>query len=110
MKSSTTKETIKRLQLAREYIDKYFLEIGEVKEIAEYCAMSEYHFYRCFKEAYQQTPNQYLTQKKLHMAKELLQQTSHSVSQIALMCSYPDVFTFSKAFKRFFGYPPSSLR
>lgn len=91
-------------------MDQYYLEINGVKEIADHCAMSEYHFYRRFKQVYEQTPHQYLTQKRLSMARDLLQQSTYSISQIALMCSYPDVFTFSKAFKRFFGFTPSSLR
>jgi AraC family transcriptional regulator len=110
VKPTTKKELLRRLQMAKDYMDQYFLEIEGIKEIAEYCSLSEYHFYRRFKEVYQMTPNQYLTQKKLVMARDLLRQQDYTVTQIALMCSYPDVFTFSKAFKRLYGLSPSDAR
>lgn len=110
VKSTTKKELLRRLQMAKDYMDQYFLEIEGIKEIAEHCALSEYHFYRRFKEVYSMTPNQYLTQKKLGMARDLLRQEEYTVTQIAMMCSYPDVFTFSKAFKRLYGISPSDAR
>lgn len=110
VKPSTKKEVLQRLQLAKEYINANFLQIAEIKEVAEHCNMSEYHFFRRFKEVYKKTPYQYITEQKMQLAKDLLLQKEHSVSDIAILCSFPDVFTFSKAFKKFFGVPPSMIR
>jgi AraC-like DNA-binding protein len=110
VKQTTKQDLLQRLEAAKDYIDERFLEIAEIREVAEHCAMSEYHFYRRFKEVYNQTPNQYLTEKKLLFAKELLLQKKLTVTEVANACNYPDVFTFSKAFKKFFGITPSSLR
>ncbi len=109
VRPSTKKELFRRLQLARDFMDQHFLEITEIKEIAEFCAMSEYHFFRRYKEVFEQTPYQYITEKKLQLAKDLLLQKKHSVTEVAMLCSYPDVFTFSKAFKKFYGVTPSSV-
>jgi AraC-like DNA-binding protein len=46
----------------------------------------------------------------MQLAKQMLLEKSHSVSDIAILCSFPDVFTFSKAFKKFYGIPPSMVR
>ena len=43
------------------------------------------------------------------MAKELLAGGQLSITQIAGMCNFPDVFTFSKAFKRHFNITPSGF-
>ena len=72
--------------------------------------MSEYHFFRSFKQAFGMTPYQYLTTKRMNLAKELVQEGEKKISDIALICNFPDVFTFSKAFKRYYGVPPSAMR
>ena len=110
VKPSTKKEVLQRLHQAKEYIDANFLQISEIKEVADHCTMSEYHFFRRFKEVYKKTPYQYITEKKMQLAKELLLQRTHSVSDVAILCSFPDVFTFSKSFKKFYGIPPSMVR
>lgn len=107
---STRREVLQRLQKAKEYIDTNFLQIKEIKEVANHCQMSEYHFFRRFKEVYKKTPYQYITEQKMHLAKYLLKGSKYSVSEIALRCNFPDVFTFSKAFKKFFGLPPSFMK
>jgi len=110
VKSSTRKEILLRLHQAKEYIDINFLQIKDIKEIADYCRMSEYHFFRRFKEAFKKTPYQYITEQKMHLAKYLLKGSKQSISEIAFSCSYPDVFTFSKAFKKFYGVSPSLMK
>lgn len=109
-KPSARKEALKRLQQAKEYIDINFLQITNIKEVADHCRMSEYHFFRRFKEAFKRTPYQYITEQKMHLAKYLLQGSHYSISEIALRCNFPDVFTFSKAFKKFYGIPPSAMK
>jgi AraC family transcriptional regulator len=110
VRASTKKEILQRLQEAKEYIDINFLQISEIKEIADHCRMSEYHFFRRFKEVYKKTPYQYITGQKMHLAKYLLKDTNNSVSEVALSCNFPDVFTFSKAFKKFYGIAPSLMK
>lgn len=109
-KPSTRREVLQRLQQAKEYIDINFLQIKEIREVASHCRMSEYYFFRRFKEVYKRTPYQYITEKKMHFAKHLLKQSKHSVSEIAFYCNFPDVFSFSKAFKKFYGIPPSLMK
>jgi AraC family transcriptional regulator len=109
-RTSTKKELLQRLRLAKEYIDINFLQIKEIREVADHCRMSEYHFFRRFKEVYKKTPYQYITEQKMHLAKYLLKGTMQSVSEIAASCHYPDVYSFSKAFKRFYGISPSLMR
>lgn len=110
VRPSTKKETLQRLHVAKEFMDTNFLHIAEIKEVAEHCNMSEYHFFRRFKEVYKKTPYQYITENKMQLAKQLLLEKKHTVSDVALLCSFPDVFTFSKAFKKFYGISPSLIK
>jgi AraC-like DNA-binding protein len=109
-KTSTRKEILQRLQQAKEYIDTNFLQIKDIKEIADHCRMSEFHFFRRFKELYKKTPHQYVTEQKMHLAKYLLKGNKKSISEVAFSCSFPDVFSFSKVFKNFYGLPPSLIK
>ena len=110
VKPSTRKELLERLQHAKEYMDIYFLHIKEIKEVAAFCKMSEYHFFRRFKELFKKTPYQYITEQKMRLAKCLLKDNHKAVSEVAFTCNFPDVFTFSKAFKKFYGIPPSLMK
>ncbi len=109
VKWATRKELLQRLNVARKYMNESFLQINEIAEVATICNLSEFHFYRSFKEAFGTTPYQYLLTCRLNFAKELMQQNNQSLSSIALACNFPDLFTFSKAFKRQFGVSPSAF-
>ena len=109
VKPETRKEILRRLKVARQFIDEEYLTIGEVSKVASYCAMSEFHFYRSFKQAFGTSPYQYLLSKRLDHAKQLLLEGNISITAIAAQCNFPDIFTFSKAFKRQFSVPPSKM-
>lgn len=110
LKLSTRKEVLKRLNIAMEYMDANFLTIENINEIAKVCAMSEYHFYRSFKQVYQTTPYQYLLAKKLHIATELITGQGAPLNEVAVFCGFPDISSFSKAFKKYFLVTPSAYR
>ena len=108
-KKETRKEIFRRLKTAKQYIDEEFLCIDEISQVAKICNMSEFHFFRSFRQAFSITPYQYILHKRLQLAKELLLGDQLSVTQIAGHCNFPDVFTFSKAFKRKFKIAPSGI-
>ena len=108
VKWTTRKELLQRLNVAKQYMNESFLQVNEIADVATICNLSEFHFYRSFKEAFGITPYQYLLSCRLNFAKELMQQKNQSLSSIALACNFPDLFTFSKAFKRQFGVSPSA--
>ena len=62
--------------------------------------------YRLFKGKYGIGPKEYLTRVRLNKAKWLLSK-EYSVAECASMVGYSDTFTFSKAYKKFYGVSPS---
>jgi AraC family transcriptional regulator len=110
VKAETRKELLRRLNSGRQYMDENCSGINGVQEVAVACNMSEFHFYRSFRQAYGITPYQYLLNKRLAVADNLIRTTGISITDIALHCNFPDLFTFSKAFKRRFAVAPSRLR
>ena len=109
VKASTRKELLYRLMRGREYMDDNFLNCLDIKGIAQAANVSEFHFYRSFKQAFKITPHQYLLKRRLAHSKALLAAGHANVKGVAMICGFPDAFTFSKAFKKFFGFSPSML-
>ncbi len=107
LKSNTKKEILRRLIKGREFIDDNFRKKIGVKEIAGYSCLSEFHFFRSFKEAFGITPHNYLIRKRLNAADKLLRDRRVSIGEIAFECGFADIHSFSKSYKKQFGVPPS---
>ncbi|ULL17069.1 AraC family transcriptional regulator [Paenibacillus sp. H1-7] len=82
------------------------LRIGELAELA---GMSEKYFINYFKQALGVTPGLYIYQLKMNHARELLYSKRYTIQQIAGMLGYPDPFSFSKSFKKYYKVPPSQF-
>ena len=70
---------------------------------------TEYHFYRLFKSVFGISPHQKLVQNRLHFACNLLRSRKATVTEAALSGGFPDVYSFSKSFKKHFGFSPSLI-
>jgi AraC family transcriptional regulator len=110
VKLETRKELLSRVSFGKKFIDENFLAINEMNEVAVASSLSEFHFFRSFRQAYGITPYQYMLNKRLALANELIKKAEMSITEIAFHCNFPDLFTFSKAFKRRYGISPSHLR
>ncbi len=109
-KDITRKEIMKRLLSGKAYIEDNYLNNPSLEEISSFSNLSKYHFLRCFKLAYQQTPFECIQNKRLEHAKTVLQKGDVELKNIALLCSFSDLASFSKAFKRKFGVSPSTIQ
>ena len=109
VKPSTRKETLRRLCVGKDFMDDNFLNNPGVGEIADRASMSEFHFFRSFRQAYSITPYQYMLKRRLEFSKALMAKNDQKLSDIAASCGFPDLFTFSKAFKRQYGLSPSKI-
>ncbi len=109
LKTSTRKELYLKLLKAQEYINTCFLSPIKINEVAAYCGLSEYHFFRLHKSTFAISPLQYVLQKRLNYAQQLLKTKNASITETAYASGFSNVFTFSKSFKKHFGYPPNEI-
>jgi AraC-like DNA-binding protein len=103
-------DAYRRLIRARELIDDCFDHPLQLNQLSREACFSTYHFLRLFKQAFQLTPHQYLVHKRLEKAKELLQFSSLSVTDVCFEVGFQSLGSFSSLFHRLTGQSPLSYR
>lgn len=97
------------LHPAFQYIHDQMHKPIKVIELANLIGMSEKYFITYFKKTLGITPGQYIYQLKMNKARDFLYQKNHSIKEIASLLGYPDPYSFSKAFKKYYHIPPSQF-
>jgi AraC family transcriptional regulator len=106
LRSSTRSELLRRLTIGRELIEAQKDETLDVNTIARGAMMSSSHFFRSFKKVYGLSPYQYHQKRRLERAASLLRTRQMNATEVAFECGFPDLPSFSKAFKKAFGQSP----
>jgi AraC-like DNA-binding protein len=99
-----------RLYAARRWMDQNYFKPLTLEEIARQACVSRFHFLRLFKSAFSQTPHQYLMQRRIQKAKEMLTAGGHSVTDVCFEVGFESLGSFSHLFRRQVGHPPASYR
>lgn len=110
VKYQTRKDLFRRLCKGKRFLDDNFNEKISINSAAIHASLSEYHFFRLFKAAFNITPQQYLNNKRLLIALNLLRKENHSITEVAIATGFSDVYSFSKSFKKHFGMSPSIIK
>lgn len=81
----------------------------KISDLAELVGMGERNLCKSFCEVYGSSPKRYLTDLRMKRAKELLR-VDHTVTEVARMVGFRDVYHFSTCFKKEFGISPLGYR
>ncbi len=106
-KLSTRMELLRRLKLAKAYIEDSPAQNPGISELSEIAMMSDFHFIRSFKQAFGLSPHQYHIKCRMEKAAFLICKGKNTISEIAAFVGFPDVHSFSACFKKHFGCAPS---
>jgi AraC family transcriptional regulator len=109
-KRSTREELFRRLHVARDFIEASYLENLNLFSIADVVNLSPHHFLRLFKQTFEITPYQFVTHKRLELAKKWLQETDKDVTDICFDLGFDSLGTFSRSFKARFRVAPTQYR
>ncbi|MBR7133137.1 MAG: helix-turn-helix transcriptional regulator [Clostridia bacterium] len=94
-----------------EYIEKHFDSLDLTnKGLAEVCGISEAYFRKLFPEYFGTTPKQYVLEIRMRKAKQLLEGSKQTVTQVAEKCGFSNIYYFCRAFKGYTGLTPSEYR
>jgi AraC family transcriptional regulator len=108
IKTSTKRELYKRLYQAKDYIDSCYTSPITLNKLSNIACLNNAYFLREFKKFFHLTPYQYVIQKRLELAKELLQNQDASITEICFAIGYEDVSSFTKLFKSHFRLSPET--
>ncbi len=100
----------RQLQRVLEYIEVHLSESLHLSALAKIVDMSESHFSRSFKKSTNIAPHQYLLNRRVEKAKQLLQQPQLSILAVALECGFAHHGHLSRHFKRIVGTTPKQFR
>ena len=78
--------------------------------LADFAQLSPFHFIRRYQQLTGRTPMADVRQIRLENARELILTTDLSLKHISRRCGLGSEYSFSRCFRRQFGYPPSQLR
>ncbi len=92
------------------YIDQHFRDSIDQKELAKRCGMTTFRFSRLFKEANGLGFTDYILNKRMNFAKELLDNSQMPITSIGYEAGFKDPSYFARAFKQFANCTPSEYR
>lgn len=97
------------LARARAHLDQQFREPICLPELAAIAGVSPFHFQRLFKEFFGVSPNERQRTLRLNAAKDLIEK-GMSVTEACFDVGFQSPSSFTRFFKREFGFSPVSLR
>ncbi len=92
------------------YMETHFTEHIRISELSAMTHLSERHFTRIFYEAYHTTPTDYIQSLRMKHARNLLKNTSLSVSDISVQSGFYDSNYFARRFRKLYNTSPSAFR
>jgi len=103
-------ETLQRLGRAREFIDHCYDHPLSLDQISEKACFSRYHFLRLFRQVFNKTPHQYLIERRIEKAKELLSSEQLRVTDVCFEVGFQSLGSFSSLFHKYVGHAPITYR
>lgn len=110
LRRATREELYRRLHLARGYADVHLAEPITLHDMAGVAGLSPNHLLRTFRALFGRTPHQYLVERRIHRASELLRDGELPVTEICFAVGWQSPGSFSTLFRRHVGMSPVAYR
>ena len=104
------KEYMETVLNACSYINHHYQENITLEQVASISGFSKFHFTRIFKQCMDMTFYEYLNEKRITKAEELLYTTVLSITDIAMNSGFSSISAFNRTFKSIKGCSPSEYR
>ena len=96
-----------KIMPALEFIAKNYNRPIKNEELAKISGISDVYFRKLFTAVMGVPPNVYIHKTRINKAKEMLKSDYSSITEIAASLGYPNIYDFSRDFKKYVGVPPS---
>jgi len=110
LKDTLKKNHLSTIEQAKAYLADHFMDDISLKEIADHCCISAFHFSRIFKTFTSCSPHQYVLNLRLKHAEILLKNTKLPVTDVCYSSGFNSLEYFSAAFGQKYKYAPSRFR
>ena len=94
----------------RAYIESRSPGVTEIREVARACHVDAAYVCRLFQRFGRERPFHYAQHLRMNRAAALLQTGDRLIKDIAVELGFSDAANFTRAFRRWYGVPPQSMR
>lgn len=106
-----TNANFSQLTSAEKYISMHYCEPNfEYNKLHKIANISYSYFNRLFNDKYGMPPVKFVSNLRVKRACELLSNNTFTVTQVAEMCGYENVYYFSAVFTKAMGMPPGKFK
>jgi AraC family transcriptional regulator len=91
-------------------IDEHLEDGTRITDLAAQVRLSQSHFSRAFKEFFGRAPQQFILERRVERAQELMLTTDNQLCDIAHACGFADQSHFSRTFRKIIGLSPNGWR
>lgn len=98
------------VEQALRIIDNEITSVDGIKTLAARVGLSESHLRALFRHHVRYPIGEYITNKRLDLARYYLLKSEKPLAEIAALCGFSNIFVFSSFFKRNTGLPPTVFR
>ncbi|NMO02161.1 helix-turn-helix transcriptional regulator [Gordonia sp. TBRC 11910] len=110
MSTRAPDDVVVHLRRARDHADRHFEERLTLEQLAAVAGISKYHFQRLFTATYGLSPAEYLSQRRVERAQDLLRATNLTVTEICVAVGFSSLGSFSSRFRDLVGESPTQFR
>jgi AraC-like DNA-binding protein len=103
-------EHLEKMMGISDYIENNLTDNISVSHLARKAAMNQFTFAHVFKKTFAVSPMEFIMQRRIHLAENLLLHSSCSVEEIAFKSGFSDRTHFYKAFNKIHGISPTKYR
>lgn len=104
------RSSINQIKGVLDFIRSHYAETITLKELSDIACMSPTYFCRYFRKEIGKTPFAFLNEYRIKKAVILLDDSSLSVSDIAISCGFDNISYFIRKFKEYHGMTPKKYR
>lgn len=97
------------LKRSLDFMQLHAMEGISIKEVAEEAGVHRSYFSDIFKKRIGVSPNRYLYRLKMEKASALVSLKDRSITEVAYSVGYPSLYSFSRAFRNYYGYSPENM-
>jgi AraC family transcriptional regulator len=110
LRESTRRELARRVAIGTAFLHANAYRAVTVAEAASAACLSPFHFHRLFAALHGETPHRCLTRIRLERARAFLRGGDAPVSEVAAMCGFASVGSFTTLFTKSSGLSPARFR